>query len=113
MYDIVSAQTVVQGDSIFTLYSVQLRGEGMVSVRRRWGGGGDGGGEDVEMEVGRRWKRGGGNLFIYQARESSLVPSGFLTALLLQKLYICEAFGVMRDRGCCHSSLLAMRKGKV
>ena len=44
MYDIVSAQTVVQGDSIFTLYSVQLRGEGMVSVRRRWGGGGDGGG---------------------------------------------------------------------
>ena len=86
MYDIVSAQTVVQGDSIFTLYSVQLRGEGMVSVRRRWGGGGDGGGEDVEMEVGRRWKRGGGNLFIYQARESSLVPSGFLTAQFLQKL---------------------------
>ena len=81
MYDIVSAQTVVQGDSIFTLYSVQLRGEGMVSVRRRWGGGGGGGGED--MEEGRR---GGGNLFIYQARESSLVPSGFLTAQFLQKL---------------------------
>ena len=47
MYDIVSAQTVVQGDSIFTLYSVQLRGEGTVSVRRRWGGGAGGGGEEA------------------------------------------------------------------
>ena len=27
-----------------------------------------------------------GNLFIYQARESSLVPEGFLTAQFLQKL---------------------------
>ena len=33
-----------------------------------------------------------GNLFIYQARESSLVPAGFLTAQFLQKLYIYEAF---------------------
>ena len=29
---------------------------------------------------------GKGNLFIYQARESSLVPAGFLTAQFLQKL---------------------------
>ena len=28
--------------------------------------------------------RGKGNLFIYQARESSLVPAGFLTAQFLQ-----------------------------
>ena len=27
-----------------------------------------------------------GNLFIYQARESSLVPAGFLTAQFLQKM---------------------------
>ena len=29
----------------------------------------------------------GFNLFIYQARESSLVPAGFLTALFLQKMF--------------------------
>ena len=35
---------------------------------------------------GRCWSRDGGNLFIYQARESSLVTAGFLTAQFLQKL---------------------------
>ena len=34
------------------------------------------------------------NLFIYQARESNLVPAGFLTARFLQKLCIYEAFDV-------------------
>ena len=34
------------------------------------------------------------NLFIYQARESSLVPAGFLTAQFLHKLLIYEAFVV-------------------
>ena len=29
----------------------------------------------------------GFNLFSYQARESSLVPAGFLTALFLQKMF--------------------------
>ena len=37
------------------------------------------------------------DLFIYLARESSLVPAGFLTAQFLQKLYIYEAFVVMED----------------
>ena len=32
--------------------------------------------------------------FIYEARESSLVPEGFLTSQLLQKLYISEALTV-------------------
>ena len=39
------------------------------------------------------------NLFIYKARESSLVPSGFLTAQFLQKLKIYEAFVVMGRKG--------------
>ena len=32
------------------------------------------------------WWRGRDNLFIYQTRESSLVPVGFLTCQFLQKL---------------------------
>ena len=34
--------------------------------------------------------RGRVNLIIYQARESSMVPVGFLTAQFLHKLYIYE-----------------------
>ena len=32
------------------------------------------------------------NLFIYEARESSLVPAGFLAAKILQKLWIMKPF---------------------
>ena len=38
-----------------------------------------------------------GNLFVYQAGESSLVPAVFLTVQFLQKLYIYEAFVVMKE----------------
>ena len=38
-----------------------------------------------------------GNWFIYQARESSLVPAGFLTAQFLQEKVIYEAFVVMGE----------------
>ena len=37
------------------------------------------------MNLSKQWL-GKPNLFIYQARESSLVPAGFLTAQFLQKL---------------------------
>ena len=33
-----------------------------------------------------------GKLFIYKAREFSLVTAGFLTAQYLQKMYVYEAF---------------------
>ena len=39
----------------------------------------------------------GGNFFIYQARECSLVPAGFLAAHFLQKKRIYEAFVVMGE----------------
>ena len=39
------------------------------------------------------------NLLIYQTRESSLVPAGFLAVHFLQKLYIYEAFLVMGELG--------------
>ena len=39
-------------------------------------------------------------MFIYQAKESSLVPAGFLTAHFLQELKVYEAFVVMGKLGC-------------
>ena len=41
----------------------------------------------VEWRVSRR-----GKPVIYEARESSLVSEGFLTAQFLQKLYVYESF---------------------
>ena len=39
------------------------------------------------------------NLFMYQARESSLVPAGFLRAQFLQKQLVYETFVVMGTKG--------------
>ena len=50
------------------------------------------------------------NLFIYQARESSLVPAGFLTAEFLQKKVIFEAFVLMGKLVWCFFSLLSRSK---
>ena len=51
------------------------------------------------------------NLFIYQARESSLVRAGFLTVSPENVIY--EAFVVMGELSWGFSALLAWRKGKV
>ena len=50
------------------------------------------------------------NMFIYQARESSLGPAGFLTAQFLQ---IYEAFVVRGDLGWGFSHILIWRKETV
>ena len=55
----------------------------------------------------------GSNMFIHQARDSSLVLAGFLTAQFLQKLYIYGAFVVMGELEWGFSALLAWRKEKV
>ena len=51
-------------------------------------------------------------MFIYQARESSLVPAGFLTAQFLQK-QIYVAFVMMGELRWYFSALIADRTGKV
>ena len=53
------------------------------------------------------------NLLIYQAKESSLVPAGFLTAQFLQKNLFYEAFLVMGPLRWYFSTLIAWRAGKV
>ena len=61
------------------------------SDRRRQGQGRRSGVRQKEAGAGQEIRAGGkdrANLFIYQARESSLVPAGFLTAQFLQKLCI-------------------------
>ena len=53
------------------------------------------------------------NLFIYQARKSSMVPAGFLTAQFLQKPWIYEAFVAVGKLFWVFSALLEWRNGKV
>ena len=57
------------------------------------------------------------NLFIYQARESSLVPAGLLTAWYLQKLLFMKPLFLWGKQGgaslYCILVLLSWRKGKV
>ena len=53
------------------------------------------------------------NLFIYQARESSLVPVGFRTAQFSAETVIYEAFVLIGELGWWFTSFLSWRKGKV
>ena len=55
----------------------------------------------------------GSNLFIYQARESCLVPAGFLTAPFSAENGIYEAFVVIGDLRWSFSTMLLWRKEKV
>ena len=50
------------------------------------------------------------NLFIYQARESSLVSAGFLTAQFLKKTVVYETCVVMGDKAWGFSLIACLDK---